>query len=120
MTLRLFNLLSGSEYAPFAVRATTSILRLPHVGYKSDVGSEQVAHFMRFSIDYLRRAGLLDPQGNPINLFGIASHLYYTEPSNLALVALFRHGVIHRICCRSEEHTSELQYSGESRMPSSA
>ncbi|KZT69994.1 hypothetical protein DAEQUDRAFT_750624 [Daedalea quercina L-15889] len=40
---------------------------------------------MRFNIDYLRRAGLLDAEGNPINLFGIASHLYYTEPGNLAL-----------------------------------
>lgn len=109
MVLRLFNLLQGSEYAPFAVHATTSILTLPHVGYKSDVGTEQVAHFMRFSIDYLRRAGLLDAQGRPINLFGIASHLYYTEPGNLALVALFRHGVMHRICCQTDQFSAKRE-----------
>lgn len=109
MVLRLFNLLQGSEYAPFAVHAATSILTLPHVGYKSDVGTEQVAHFMRFSIDYLRRSGLLDSQGNPINLFGIASHLYYTEPGNLALVALFRHGVIHRICCQADQFAAKRE-----------
>lgn len=109
MVLRLFNLLQGSEYAPFAVQATTSILTLPHVGYTSDVGTEEVAHFMRFSIDYLRRAGLLDAQGNPINLFGIASHLYYTEPGNLALVALSRHGVMHRICCQSDQFSAKRE-----------
>ena len=57
----------------------------------------QILHHIRFSIDYLRRSGLLDKDGNPINLFGVAAHLYYTEPSNLALVALLRHGVVHRI-----------------------
>lgn len=33
-----------------------------------------------------------------MNLFGIAAHLYYTEPSNFALVTLLRSGVIHEIC----------------------
>ena len=98
MVLRLFNLLQGSNNAPVARDAVKSLLRLPHVSFVSEVGREQILHHIRFSIDYLRRAGLLDSEGNPINLFGIAAHLYYTEPSNLALVALLRHGVIHRIC----------------------
>jgi hypothetical protein len=33
-----------------------------------------------------------------MNLFGVVAHLYYTEPSNLALVTLLRAGVIHEIC----------------------
>jgi len=36
-----------------------------------------------------------------MNLFGIAAHLYYTEPSNLALVALLRNGVLHKVCGQS-------------------
>ncbi|KAI0638272.1 P-loop containing nucleoside triphosphate hydrolase protein [Trametes polyzona] len=98
MVLRLFNLLQGSNNAPVARDAVRSILRLPHISFVSDVGREQLLHHIRFSIDYLRRAGLLDSEGNPINLSGVAAHLYYTEPSNLALIALLRHGVIHRIC----------------------
>ena len=98
MVLRLFNLLQGSNDAPVARDAIKSILRLPHISFVSEVGREQILHHIRFSIDYLRRSGLLDSQGNPINLFGVAAHLYYTEPSNVALVALMRHGVIHRIC----------------------
>jgi hypothetical protein len=36
-----------------------------------------------------------------MNLFGIAAHLFYTEPNNLALVALMRQGVLHKICGQS-------------------
>ncbi|KAH9846953.1 P-loop containing nucleoside triphosphate hydrolase protein [Lenzites betulinus] len=100
MVLRLFNLLQGSNNAPFAQDAIRSILRLPHISFISDIGRNQLLHHIRFSIDYLRRSGLLDAEGNPINLSGVAAHLYYTEPGNMALIALLRHGVIHRLCNR--------------------
>jgi ATP-dependent RNA helicase DDX60 len=98
LCLRLMNLLEGSNYAEVATRAIQSLLKLPHVSFGSDTSRHQLLHHVRFSFDYLRRAGLLDPQGKPMNLFGIAAHLYYTEPSNFALVALARSGVLHRIC----------------------
>ncbi|TCD64633.1 hypothetical protein EIP91_003835 [Steccherinum ochraceum] len=98
MVLRLFNLLEGSGYSEFAEGAIRSMLQLPHVSFTSDIGRDQLLHHTRFSIDYLRRAGLLDANGHPIDLFGVAAHLYYTEPSNLALITLLRSGVIHRIC----------------------
>ncbi|KAF8843868.1 P-loop containing nucleoside triphosphate hydrolase protein [Paxillus ammoniavirescens] len=98
LILRLFNLLEGSGYAPVAVNAVQRLFRLPQVRFGSEEGTHQLLHHLRFSIDYLRRARLLDERGRPFNLFGIASHLYYTEPSNFALVALLRHGVLHRIC----------------------
>jgi len=98
MVLRLFNLLEGSNYSPFAQAAIQNMLQLPNISFTSDIGRDQLLHHTRFSIDYLRRAGLLDAQGRPIDLFGVAAHLYYTEPSNLALIALLRHGIIHRIC----------------------
>ncbi|KAF9225622.1 P-loop containing nucleoside triphosphate hydrolase protein [Gyrodon lividus] len=98
LILRLFNLLEGSAYALVAVNAIQRLFRLPQVGFGSEEGKHQLLHHLRFSIDYLRRARLLDEGGRPFNLFGIAAHLYYTEPSNFALVALLRHGVLHRIC----------------------
>ena len=100
LILRLFNILEGSEYAPAAVKAVQRLFRLPQVSFGSEEGKHQLLHHLRFSIDYLRRARLLDEQGRPFNLFGIASHLYYTEPSNFALVTLLRHGVLHRICAQ--------------------
>lgn len=98
LSLRLFNLLHGSAYAKYATDAIQSILRLPQISFGSEIGKEQVLHHLRFSIDFLRHAHLLDHDGHPINLFGIASHLYYQEPSNLALVTLLQSGVVHEIC----------------------
>lgn len=31
-------------------------------------------------------------------MFPLVAHLYHTEPSNLALVALLQGGVLHRVC----------------------
>ncbi|KAH9067713.1 P-loop containing nucleoside triphosphate hydrolase protein [Lactarius vividus] len=107
MVLRLFNLLEGSNYTPYAVDAIHSILRLPHISFGSDVGKSQLLHHLRFSIDYLRRANLLDQAGKPINLFGIAAHLYYTEPGNLATTALIQSGVIHNICSQPDTIQAE-------------
>ncbi|KAJ7225893.1 hypothetical protein GGX14DRAFT_641680 [Mycena pura] len=89
LILRLFNLLAGSNDSNFAVSAIRSILNLPRISHRSEMGRDQVLHHVRFSIDYLRYSGLLND---------VASHLYYAEPSNFALVRLFEDGVIHRIC----------------------
>jgi len=107
MVLRLFSLLEGSGHDPYAVHAISSILRLPHISFGSDVGKSQLLHHLRFSIDYLRRARLLTREGKPINLFGIASHLYYTEPSNLAIAVLLQNGVIHEICSQVDSIDAE-------------
>jgi hypothetical protein len=107
MVLRLFSLLEGSGHGPYAVHAISSILRLPHISFGSDVGKSQLLHHLRFSIDYLRHARLLTREGKPINLFGIASHLYYTEPSNLAIAVLLQNGVIHEICSKADSIDAE-------------
>jgi len=107
MVLRLFSLLEGSGHHPYAVHAINSILRLPHISFGSGVGKSQLLHHLRFSIDYLRRSHLLTREGKPVNLFGIASHLYYTEPSNLAITALLYGGVIHDICSQASSTEAE-------------
>jgi hypothetical protein len=88
----------GADLAPVTVKAVRSLLQMPQVIWDSQEGEHQLLHHLRFSIEYLRRARLIDGEGRPMNLFGIAAHLYYTEPSNLALVTLLRAGVIHEIC----------------------
>ncbi|THH15047.1 hypothetical protein EW146_g5371 [Bondarzewia mesenterica] len=110
LSLRLFNLLHGSDDAPYAVKAIQSILQLPQISFSSDVGKDQLLHHLRFSIEYLRRARLLDQDGKPINLFGVASHLYYTEPSNLAMVTLLQSGVIHDICLQPSEEKAQREF----------
>ncbi|KAF8146445.1 hypothetical protein K438DRAFT_507113 [Mycena galopus ATCC 62051] len=101
LSLRLMNLLSGSNQAEGAVAAVQSILKLPRISFISNIGQEQLSHHMRFSIEYLRRSGLLDKDGRPMDLFSMAAHLYYHEPSNFALVALLKSGALHDICNQS-------------------
>ncbi|KAF8155693.1 hypothetical protein B0H34DRAFT_506081 [Crassisporium funariophilum] len=110
LTLRLFNLLEGSTYSDYAVQATQSLMALPSVSFGSDIGRHQLLHHLRFSIEYLRRSRLLDEVGKPMNLFAIAAHLYYTEPSNLALVALMRSGVLHTICSQSDLEVAQKKF----------
>ncbi|TFK24691.1 P-loop containing nucleoside triphosphate hydrolase protein [Coprinopsis marcescibilis] len=98
LVLRLCNLLEQSNRAPKVVEAIDTLMTLPRVSFASDIGRDYLMHHVRFSIDYLRRSGLLSESGQPMNLFAIAGHLYYTEPSNLALVAIMRAGVLHSIC----------------------
>ncbi|KDQ52162.1 hypothetical protein JAAARDRAFT_73245 [Jaapia argillacea MUCL 33604] len=110
LCLRLFNFLEGSDHSPVAVSAIHSLLKLPQISFVSQSGHHQLLHHLRFSIDYLRRARLLDVNGKPMNLYGIAAHLYYTEPSNLALVALLRAGVLHKICNQSSTITAKKDF----------
>ena len=98
LVLRLLNLLHGPDSAPATVKAVQSLLQMPQIIRGSQEGEHQLLHQLRFSIEYLRRARLVDREGRPMNLFGIAAHLYHTEPSNFALVTLLRAGVIHEIC----------------------
>ncbi|RXW18629.1 hypothetical protein EST38_g7225 [Candolleomyces aberdarensis] len=98
LVLRLCNLLEESNRAPNVVKAINALMTLPRVSFTSDVGRDYLVHHVRFSIEYLRRTGLLNEAGKPMNLFAIAGHLYYTEPSNLALVGLLRSGILHTIC----------------------
>jgi ATP-dependent RNA helicase DDX60 len=75
LSLRLFNLLSGSQNAGYAVKAVTAILSLPQISVGSGTGQQQLLHHLRFSIDYLRRAYLLSADGHPLNLAGIVMHV---------------------------------------------
>jgi len=60
-----------------------------------------------FSDFHTSASALLDQEGKPVNLFGIASHLYYTEPSNLAITVLLQLGVIHEICSQTSSVDAE-------------
>jgi len=99
LSLRLANLLSESGFAPAAVDAVQALFRLPRLTVGSDVYREQTVHQLRFSMEYLIRAQLLDSQGTPLHpWYSLAAYLSTAEPANFALLALFRAGYIHTLC----------------------
>ena len=99
LSLRLANLLSESGFAAAAVDAAQALFRLPRLTVGSDVCREQTVHQLRFSMEYLIRARLLDSQGTPLHpWYSLAAYLSTAEPANFALLALFRAGYIHTLC----------------------
>lgn len=58
-------------------------------------------HTLGLSLVYLLRSRLVDPStGRLQGLAGLASHLFWTEPSNLVLCRLIHAGVFVRMCNR--------------------
>ncbi|KAI9879181.1 MAG: hypothetical protein M1830_009321 [Pleopsidium flavum] len=98
LVLRLFTLLHDSNNSPYARQVINSLLSQPRLYLGGDSFKDQVLHHLRFSIEYLRRQGLLGPKGEPLNFTSCISHLYFTENSSFAFHALLRDGYFHNLC----------------------
>lgn len=110
LVLRLFILLLGSDQAPSAVKSINSLLSSPRICLGGPEMKHTVLHYLRFSIEYLRRNQLIDSIGAPLNFAGFVSHLYYTESSSFAFHALLDSGYFHSVCKRiSEKSKRSLQ-----------
>lgn len=84
LVLRLFTLLSESKHSPYATKAINGLLSQPRLYLGGKSFKEQVLYHLRFTIEYLRRQNLLGPKGEPVNLSGPTTHLYFTENSSWA------------------------------------
>ncbi|KAG8812890.1 hypothetical protein FRC17_001765, partial [Serendipita sp. 399] len=99
LSLRLVSLLVDSGHAPSARDAVSDLLKIDKLTVGSDITRDQTLYNLRFSVEYLIRAQVMDSNGAPLHpWFNLASFLYNNEPANLALLALFREGYIHKIC----------------------
>ncbi|XP_072023516.1 probable ATP-dependent RNA helicase DDX60 [Amphiura filiformis] len=101
--LRLMVLTHNSQDKKSAHEKALALLKHPFVCYKSQGMEEVVQHFFLFSVDYLIRVGLLEPDGTPISLSGLATHLHYHEPANLTFVSMLQEGVFHNLCQPSRD-----------------
>ncbi|KAJ6117110.1 hypothetical protein N7512_006835 [Penicillium capsulatum] len=98
LVLRMFILQHGSGQAESAVKSINSILSNPRICLGGPEMKETVLHYLRFSIEYLRRHNLITGTGAPLNFAGCISHLYYTESSSFAFHALLNSGYLHKLC----------------------
>lgn len=98
LSLRLVNLLDGSDNAPAAVTAIKGFLEVPRLSVSSNTGKTETTHHLRFSLDYLRRSQMLDDTGKVLLLSSLAAPLHENEPGNLAFIALLQSGYIHQLC----------------------
>jgi ATP-dependent RNA helicase DDX60 len=72
---------------------------------------EQVQNHVRFSLEFLVRAGLINLHGEPINLAGIVTHLSYTEPANFVICELLVSNAIHSLCAKAESDWASVSRS---------
>lgn len=107
LVLRLLQMLIESNDSEHARKSVRGVLGQSFVYLGGDDFKDQVSHHLRFSIEYLRREGLIDSRGHPLHLAGCVTHLFYTEPANFAFVALFRSGYFHRLCAEYDTDPEE-------------
>ncbi|OBT53071.1 hypothetical protein VE04_07983 [Pseudogymnoascus sp. 24MN13] len=98
LVLRLFTLLNESKHSPYATKSINGLLSQPRLYLGGKSFKEQVLYHLRFTIEYLRRQGLLGPKGEPVNFSGPVTHLYFTENSSWAFHALLKEGYFTNVC----------------------
>ncbi|KAF4979437.1 hypothetical protein FZEAL_4361 [Fusarium zealandicum] len=98
LILRLFVLLSGTKNSKFAVDAVQALLSQTRLYLGGPEAEVSVKHHLRFSIEYLRRQGLLSADGKPTNFAGLVGHLYFTENAVFGFHSLLRGGYFHNLC----------------------
>ncbi|KAJ3015264.1 hypothetical protein HKX48_004690 [Thoreauomyces humboldtii] len=97
LVLRLHQLLSEEKSRPVGEEMMKSLLSLNKISLGNPAAKLEVLHHLRFSIDYLRRFGLLSEAGQPVNLSGLTQHLYWAEPMNLNFAFLLNSGVLAEV-----------------------
>ncbi|KFZ08458.1 hypothetical protein V502_09341 [Pseudogymnoascus sp. VKM F-4520 (FW-2644)] len=98
LILRLFTLLNESKHSPYATKSINGLLSQPRLYLGGKSFKEQVLYHLRFTIEYLRRQGLLGPKGEPVNFSGPVTHLYFTENSSWAFHSLLKEGYFTNVC----------------------
>ena len=110
LALRAFTL---QQEAPQDADITNDLLRLlqrPFFASTDPSLGQKMQHLFSYSLVYLQQQVMLNSKGQACEFAGMASHLFWAEPSNYAFVTLLRKGVFHEICCDVER----LQLVGQS------
>ncbi|GLV41143.1 Mtr4 helicase [Carabus blaptoides fortunei] len=68
----------------------------------------QIQHFFSFSVQLLKMQEFINDFGEPLRWCGMATHLHYHEPGNLAFVYLLQNGIIRKICTEMDNETDIL------------
>lgn len=69
----------------------------------------QFANYFRCSIDYLISEGYIDECGNPLQLCGLLSHLFYLHPSNYILISFLMEGLFEQYIEKCNEKDLSVQ-----------
>jgi len=106
LILRLFMMTAGhqkEEVRQDAISRALCLLENPMItSFKPDISPRLKFYFMHCT-EYLVKQGLLDTKGDPVGFAGLASHLHFHEPYNLAFCHLLQSGVLHTVCKKTDK-----------------
>jgi len=91
------------EISKDAVSRALCMLEHPLIARSNPKIISQLKFYFMYCSEYLVRQNLIDNKGTPIGFAGIASHLHYHEPYNLAFCHLLQQGVFHSMCHKNEK-----------------
>lgn len=103
LALRTLGLLHHTTNSDYSVRALKSLVSQSRLFLGGPADKLTIKHFMRFSIEYLRRQHILDHSGAPLNFAGLVGHLYFTENSVFAFHSLLKEGYFHSLCAEYKQ-----------------
>ncbi len=98
LTLRLLALHSAASGDSQLQNDLLRLLQRPFYAAEDPQMQQKMHHLFQFSLQYLQRQMTLNGLGQPVQLAGMAMHLFWTEPANFAFVTLLRKGIFHQIC----------------------
>eukprot|EP00058_Branchiostoma_floridae_P016787 XP_002602275.1 hypothetical protein BRAFLDRAFT_216549 [Branchiostoma floridae] len=108
LVLRLMLLTARGDDKTDAFNRALNLLKHPFLSHNKPHFQDQLQHHFLFSVQFLMRQGLLDLEGTPQGMAGLASHLHYHEPSNFVLVWLLQKGIFHKICVPKDDSSNEF------------
>ncbi len=77
------------------------LLQKPFYASEDPSLGQKMKHLFSFALVYLRQQNMLNGVGQACGFAGMATHLFWSEPSNYGFATLLRKRVFHTICERT-------------------
>ena len=98
LVLRALTLQGAASYDLEVTNDMLRLLQKPFFASEDPRLGQKMKHLFSFGLGYLRQQNMLNGMGQACGFAGMASHLFWSEPSNYAFATLLRKRVFHSIC----------------------
>lgn len=98
LALRVLTLQKEADQHPAITGDLLRLLQKPFFASEDASFGQKMQHLFSYALMYLRQQVMLNSTGQACEFAGMASHLFWAEPSNYAFVTLLRKGVFHSMC----------------------
>ncbi len=101
LALRALTLQGAATHDSEVANDMLRLLQKPFYASEDPSLGQKMKHLFSFALVYLRQQNMLNGVGQACGFAGMATHLFWSEPSNYAFATLLRKRVFHTICERT-------------------